>query len=157
MLRERSNPTVLLVHEDDETAADVQQAARASRFMKDLVVLKGSEALVDYLDRCHPDAMMNDQLPCPNLILFDLKMSLQHAADVLTRVKADEVFKPIPVVVLARPPIEAEYVATYDMGVNAFVNRPDTLEELEQTLQIIENFWLGVVTLPRADKTSALR
>lgn len=147
------NPTVLLVYEDEEKVAEVEAAARATDGLKNLVLLQGADALADYLDRCHP-SLSGDQLPCPNLILLDLKQSIASVRDVLVRLKQDEVFKPIPIVVLARAPVEEEYLESYDLGVNAFVRRPEDAAALAETLAVIENFWLGVVTLPHAEKAA---
>ncbi len=152
-MQDRSNLTVLLVHEDGEQARAVQQAARTLQYMKEMLLVQGVQELTAYLDRCHPP-FTGDAQPCPNLILFDLQASLAGARDVLARLKRDEVFKPIPVVVLARNEVSSEYADTYDLGINAFVRRPDDPEELARTLRIIENFWLGVATLPHAERRS---
>ena len=152
-MRDKPNVTVLLVHEDDEMAASVQAAAQSLQHMKDLTLLRGAQELMAYLDRCHP-TLSGESVPCPNLILFDLQPTLDHAQEVLVRLKQDEVFKPIPVVVLARTRVDTDHGGTYDLGVNAFVRRPDHPDELAKTLQIIENFWLGVVTLPRAERSA---
>src|SRR5690606_20048666 len=122
-------------------AAAFEAASGASRFMKDLVLLKGVSALGDYLDRCYAVAPAAPA-PCPNLILFDLASSLDHARAALARLKRDDLFRPIPVVVLARTPGARDYLDTYDLGVNAFVDASDDPDEIARTLQIIENFWL---------------
>ena len=37
---------------------------------------------------------------------------------------------------------------TYDLGVNAFLSKPNSIDDLMQAIQILHDFWFRTVRLP---------
>jgi len=68
--------------------------------------------------------------------------------EVLQQMKADEKLSMIPVVVLTSSREEKDMVASYKLGVNAYVVKPVDFHEFTEVVQTIQDFWLSVVTLP---------
>lgn len=151
MQQPRKKPVILLIYQGDQNKNLIADAARETKYMGEMTMLPGAEAALEYLDQCSPTAF-GEQQPCPNLIIFDLATTLHRADELLNRLKTAEFFRPVPVIVLARKPIAPEFTELYDRGVNAFVERPSDRETMVRTLRIIEDFWIGVVQLPHADR-----
>ena len=51
-------------------------------------------------------------------------------------------------VVLTTSRAERDVVQSYDLGVNAFVTKPVTFEELAGAIKVLGNFWFQIVKLP---------
>src|SRR5262249_62197048 len=77
----------------------------------------------------------------PAVMLLDLKLPKVDGLEVLQRVKADENLKMIPVVVLTSSPEERDMVASYKLGVNAYVVKPVDFHEFVNAVKELGIFW----------------
>ncbi|MFG1928901.1 response regulator [Cryptosporangium sp. NPDC048952] len=87
--------------------------------------------------------------PRPDLILLDLNMPRMSGREVLAQVKADPELRRIPIVVLSTSVIEDDVSASYGLRANAYVTKPVDFDEFVAAVQRIDEFYLGVVRLPR--------
>jgi two-component system, chemotaxis family, response regulator Rcp1 len=86
----------------------------------------------------------------PDLILLDLNLPRKDGREVLTEIKADPRLKTIPVVVLTTSRAEQDILHSYELQANCYITKPVDLDQFITVVQSIEDFWLTVVTLPRA-------
>lgn len=84
----------------------------------------------------------------PDLILLDLNMPRMDGRTFLTELRRREELKAIPVVVLTSSDAEQDIVKSYQLGANCYVNKPVGLDEFQQIVRTVENFWLTIVKLP---------
>jgi CheY-like chemotaxis protein len=87
--------------------------------------------------------------PRPGLILLDLNMPKKDGREALSEIKTDPDLRRIPVVVLTTSRAEEDIVRTYDLGVNSFVSKPVTFEELTTAMQRLACYWFDLVELPQ--------
>nr|WP_020534701.1 response regulator [Lewinella cohaerens] len=66
----------------------------------------------------------------------------------LERIKKDERFLRIPVVVLTTSNASADVLASYDLHANCFINKPVDFDNFFQIINYIQQFWLETATLP---------
>ena len=68
----------------------------------------------------------------PDLILLDIKMPRLDGRATLSRLRAEDEYREIPVIVLSADPVsdEAERRHLVDLGVREFVTKPATVEQL---------------------------
>jgi chemotaxis family two-component system response regulator Rcp1 len=92
--------------------------------------------------------------PRPDLILLDLGLPKMDGCDVLARVKADNGLKTIPILVLTTSDAQADIARSYQLHANSYLRKPLRLEELEQLLKSVNDFWL--TRNQRPDKTSGM-
>ena len=89
------------------------------------------------------------QKPFPaSLLLLDVDGSNDGGSSVLSKLKRDDKLAHIPVVMLATHQSEPELGHAYNQGVNCCVNKPVHSQELMQTLEAMNVFWLTVAKLP---------
>ncbi|MGH2892653.1 MAG: response regulator, partial [Solirubrobacteraceae bacterium] len=69
--------------------------------------------------------------------------------EALGEIKSDPDLRRIPVVVLTTSRAEEDIVRTYDLGVNSFVSKPVTFEELANAMQRLACYWFELVELPQ--------
>jgi CheY-like chemotaxis protein len=77
----------------------------------------------------------------PAVVLLDLKLPKVDGLEVLERVKSDPQLKQIPVVMLTSSREESDLVASYQLGVNAFVVKPVAFNEFLKAIQDLGVFW----------------
>lgn len=106
------------------------------------VVHTGDEAL-DHLRR---DSGSNLR---PELVLLDLNLPGRDGRDVLAEMKADELLRRIPVIVLTTSEDEADVLSAYELGANAYVSKPIGLDGWTDVVSKIAGFWLTLAKVPR--------
>jgi len=93
--------------------------------------------------------------PRPGLILLDLNMPRMDGREALKKIKSDAELRRIPVIVLTTSEAEQDILQSYDLGVNAFVTKPVTFDELASALQALGDFWFEIVKLPNERQADA--
>jgi chemotaxis family two-component system response regulator Rcp1 len=83
-----------------------------------------------------------------DLILLDLNMPKMNGRDFLGKMKKDNNFNHIPVVVLTTSQADEDIVKTYKLGASCYVTKPVGLDEFQKVVGALENFWFTVVKYP---------
>lgn len=147
-----TEPVVILLADDDpEDRLLTLRALKRSRLRNEIYTVEDGQELMDYLYRRGPYADPA-RSPRPGLILLDLNMLRKDGREALQEIKSDSMLRRIPVVVLTTSNAEADILRSYDLGVNAFITKPVTFEELVRVLQVLGDFWFEIVRLPSVDE-----
>lgn len=110
-------------------------------------VARDGQQAIDYLSGAGKFAD-RAEFPLPCLLLLDLKLPYVMGLDVLKWVRQQP--GPIlPVVVLTASAEDADIVAAYRLGANAFLTKPSESRNLENMVRAIQDFWLTYNTLPQ--------
>jgi CheY-like chemotaxis protein len=86
----------------------------------------------------------------PDLILLDLNLPRKSGIEVLAEIKGDPRLFTIPVVVLTTSEAEEDILAAYKLHANAYITKPVDFERFSQIVHQIDDFFIGLVKLPRA-------
>lgn len=135
---------ILMVEDDPADVELTRESLEQSKLELNMTVVHDGGEALDYLYRCGPYR----NAARPDLILLDLNLPGKNGRDVLDNIKRDKDMKGIPVVVLTTSRSQADVADLYRLGCNCYVQKPLGLEEFNQVIQSIENFWLTVVRLP---------
>jgi chemotaxis family two-component system response regulator Rcp1 len=136
---------VLLVEDSPGDVRLTQEAFRdASKLIHLHVASDGIEALA-FLRRegVHRNA------PRPDFILLDLNLPRMDGREVLSLIKNDESLKTIPTIILTTSNSEADIMKSYQLQANCYLCKPVQLDEFENVVKSINDFWLTRVTLPQ--------
>jgi len=87
--------------------------------------------------------------PRPDLILLDLNLPKMNGREVLAHIKADDSLRTIPVLILTTSLAEDDIVESYQLRANCYLTKPTQLDEFENLVKSINDFWLKRVTLPK--------
>jgi CheY-like chemotaxis protein len=109
------------------------------------VVRDGAEAL-DYLYR--RGAYSARAAANPAVVLLDLKMPKVNGLEVLRQIKSDPALQTIPVVMLTSSREEGDLLASYELGVNAYVVKPVEFNDFMSAVRQLGGFWAIVNEVP---------
>jgi CheY-like chemotaxis protein len=139
--------TILIADDDVDDRMLARDALAECRLANDIRFVADGEELMDYLHQRNNYAEPGSA-PAPGLVLLDLKMPRKDGREALKEIKADPRLRRIPVVVLTTSKAEEDIYRTYDLGVNSFVTKPVTFEQLVQSMKTLTKYWIEIVELP---------
>ena len=134
-----NNKPVLLVEDDQVDAMSVTRAFNEIQVTNQLVHVENGEEALDYLYRRGPFTTRSNENPA--VLLLDLKLPKVDGLEVLQQIKSDEKLRMIPVVVLTSSREERDMVASYKLGVNAYVVKPVDFHEFVNAIKELGIFW----------------
>jgi len=138
-------PIEILLVEDSPSDAELTiEALREAKVRNRLNIVEDGVQAVEFLRRRGQYA----QAPRPDLILLDLNLPRKDGREVLEELKADEILKLIPVVVLTTSRAEQDVLRAYRNHANCYITKPVDFKQFLEVVRCIESFWLFVVTLP---------
>jgi CheY-like chemotaxis protein len=130
---------ILLVEDDPKDVELTLTALEEYNLANEVVVARDGEEALDYLySRGNFTTRSGDN---PAVLLLDLKLPKINGLEVLQQVKSDEKLKMIPVVVLTSSHEEKDMVASYKLGVNAYVVKPVDFHEFVNAIKDLGVFW----------------
>ena len=140
---------ILLV---EDNMADAELALHAFKKHKIanhvLHVQDGAEALDFLFSR---GAYSNQTLAQnPRLILLDLKLPKVDGLQVLKELKGNPATKAIPTILLTSSNEERDLVASYQLGVNSYIQKPVNFMEFQDVVRQLGLYWLVVNKKPPA-------
>jgi two-component system, chemotaxis family, response regulator Rcp1 len=142
---------ILMVEDDLGDIRLVEEALREGGVGTQLSVVRDGEEALAYLqgtgDYLH--ALL------PDLILLDLKVPKKSGLEVLEEIKADEILRKIPVIVLTTSDAPDDILRAYDLQASCYITKPDDLNEFERVMKSIKDFCLTVVKLPPRESVLA--
>jgi two-component system, chemotaxis family, response regulator Rcp1 len=142
---------ILMVEDDPGDIRLVEEALREGGVGTQISVVRDGEEALAYLQGT------GDYLYAllPDLILLDLKVPKKSGLEVLAEIKADEILRKIPVIVLTTSDAPDDILRAYDLQASCYITKPDDLNEFERVMKSIKDFCLTVVKLPPRESVLA--
>jgi two-component system, chemotaxis family, response regulator Rcp1 len=139
-----SSVDILLVEDNPGDIRLTREALRDSKIQNTLTVVEDGVEAMAYLRRegAYADAIR------PDIILLDLNLPRMDGREVLREIKADDMLKRIPVVVLTTSESEDDILRSYDLHANCYIAKPVDFNRFITIVHTIENFWFSIVKLP---------
>lgn len=130
---------ILMVEDDPKDVELTLTALEDYNLANEVVVTHDGEQALDYLYCRGEYASRSSENPA--VMLLDLKLPKVDGLEVLRQVKADPKLKLVPVVVLTSSKEEKDMVASYKLGVNAYVVKPVDFHEFVNAIKELGAFW----------------
>lgn len=90
------------------------------------------------------------RVPEPDLVLLDLSLPGCDGREILAQLRADEVRRHIPVVVMTASTSAADRAAVEQLDVQGYLTKPLNLEEFVGLIQQLSNLWKEDLIVPGA-------
>jgi chemotaxis family two-component system response regulator Rcp1 len=136
---------VLLV---EDSPGDVRLTRDAFRETNESIRLHVAVDGVEAMDFLKKRGAFADS-PRPDFILLDLNIPKMDGREVLAQIKKDNDLKTIPTIILTTSDSEADIKKSYELQANCYLNKPVQLEDFENVVKSINDFWTTKVKLPQ--------
>ncbi len=141
--------TILLVEDSMADAEMSLDALREANLANPVVHLQDGVDCMDWL-QCR-GAWAAREPGNPAVVLLDIKMPRMDGLEVLTRMRADEHLRRIPVVILSSSREESDLARSWDLGVNAYVIKPVDVDQFFTAVRTLGQFWAVLNQAPGQD------
>ncbi len=146
-MKDKDPIIILMADDDDDDFMLTQKALKESKLLNTLIRVKDGEDLLDYLTMRGPYEGKKTQRP--GVILLDLNMPRKDGREALKEIKSNEQLNDIPVVVFTTSQAEEDIYRSYKLGVNSFITKPVTFENLIAVMSALGKYWFEIVELPK--------
>ncbi len=130
---------ILLVEDDPKDVELTLTALEEYNLANEVIVTRDGEEALDYVYRRGTFSTRSNDNPA--VLLLDLKLPRADGLEVLQQIKSDQKLRMIPVVVLTSSREERDMVASYSLGVNAYVVKPVNFHEFVNAIKELGIFW----------------
>ena len=141
------NKIILLVEDNQDDEELTRLAFAESRVANDLVVVRDGQEALDYLF-ANGKYAGRDVCVRPQLILLDLNIPKVDGLEVLRRIRADELTKLLPVVVLTTSKEEQDLLDSYSSGANSYIQKPVDFNQFIEVVRQLGLYWLVLNEVP---------
>ena len=143
MKKSKDKPRILLVEDNPGDIRLTQEALKESHIEITLDVVSDGEQAVDFLMQRNKyvDTVR------PNIILLDLNLPKKNGIEVLKEIKAHDLLKRIPVIVLTTSDAEHDISKAYDLHANCYILKPVDFDDFANVIKLIETYWFNTVQL----------
>ena len=130
---------ILMVEDDPKDVELTLTALEEYNLANEVIVTRDGEQALDYL-YCRGEYQTRSR-DNPAVMLLDLKLPKVDGLEVLKQIKSQGELRMIPVVVLTSSKEEKDMVASYKLGVNAYVVKPVDFHEFVNAIKELGVFW----------------
>jgi two-component system, response regulator len=139
--------TILLVEDNPSDIRLTQKAFAKSHVVNELVIVQDGQEALDYLfcSGVHAGRTPSD---LPAMILLDIKLPKVDGFEVLRQIRANKHTHRLPVVILTSSKEDRDIAASYDLGVNSYMQKPVGFEQFILAIQQLGLYWLVLNEVP---------
>ena len=144
---------ILLIEDNPDDEALTLRALEKNNIKNDVVVVHDGAAALDYLFGTGSYAG-RDLTIMPQLTLLDLKLPKVDGLEVLRRLRANELTRLLPVVILTSSNEEQDRINGYGLGANSYVRKPIDFGQFVDAVRQLGLYWLILnepAPLPKRD------
>ncbi len=134
-----------MVEDDPKDVELTMTALEDYNLANEVIVVRDGEEALNYLT--YQNEYEDRPSSNPAVMLLDLKLPKVDGLEVLRQVKSNEKLKLIPVVVLTSSHEEKDLIASYKLGVNAYVVKPVDFHQFVNAIKELGAFW-AIINAP---------
>lgn len=135
---------IVIADDDPDDQLLIQDAFHHSNFKHPFKFVDNGEELLKYLKGQAP---YEDRLR-PGLVLLDLNMPRMDGRTALMHIRTDASLRSLPVIVMTTSNADEDIQRTYELGVSAYIPKPNSLDGLLELVEALDKYWMRMVSLP---------
>ena len=151
---ENNEIDILLVEDNPDDLELTLHALRREHLANNIFAVRDGEEAVEFLFCKGRFQKRNFEHP-PRLVLLDLKLPKLTGLEVLKLVKQDPRTKTVPIVVLTSSKEERDLVASYNLGVNSYIQKPVDFDTFREIVKSTGLYWMVINQRPLANPAQA--
>lgn len=132
--------TILIVEDSENDILLLKRALKKEDITNPIQVVHDGQLAINYLCGKEPytDRL---QYPFPKVIFCDIKMPRMNGFDVLEWLRKNPDCSVVPLIILSASKLDEDVKRAYQMGANAYLAKPNTIQELQQMVKTAFEFW----------------
>lgn len=135
---------ILLVEDSESDARLVKEFLKETNIEHVLYVVEDGDKALEFMNtHCKPATEY-----CPDIVMLDLNLPRIGGIEVLKEMKKDDNLKRIPVIVLTTSTSPKDIHECYGNYANCYIVKPSNLEDFENIMDAIKEFWFNTINLP---------
>ena len=134
---------ILLVEDNEGDIVLAIEAFEETNINSKISVVKNGRDALDFLLRRRGF----EDVDKPDLILLDLNIPIFNGLDVLKTIKADDMLKRIPILILSTSSNQKEINKAYEYHANSYIIKPLNMEDYLKVISKIGEYWLRLAQL----------
>ncbi len=138
---------ILYVEDEENDIFFMQRAFKELGLPQPLMLARDGQEAIDYLAGAH-QFEDRTRYPRPCLVLLDLNLPLKSGFDVLEWVRQHPELHTLVILVLSSSLQDKDIHHAYALGANAYMVKPPRADQLMQTVQVLNEFWLSKTRMP---------
>jgi len=135
------NRNILLVEDNPKDEMLTLRALKKCHVVNEVVVVRDGVEALDYLFAAGKYAG-RDLDDLPTVILLDLKLPKIDGLEVLRRLRTDNRYQLLPIVILTSSDEERDILSGYELGANSYVRKPVAFAEFSRAVADLGRYWL---------------
>jgi two-component system, chemotaxis family, response regulator Rcp1 len=136
---------ILLVEDNEGDIVLTLEALKEARIINAVDVVRDGEQALQFLRKEEPYTGIHT----PDIIFLDINLPKVDGTEVLSIIKNDEHLKVIPVIMLTTSDAENDIMSSYSNHANCYITKPVDIEKFMEVIQMVKNFWISIVKLPK--------
>ncbi len=140
-MKDAKDKIILLIEDNPDDEALTLRALKKNNIKNEVVVAHDGAEALDYFFGTGSYAG-RDLTIMPQLTLLDLKLPKVNGLDVLRRVRANELTRLLPVVILTSSNEEQDRINGYGLGANSYVRKPVDFGQFVDAVRQLGLYWL---------------
>ena len=134
---------ILLVDDDPNDVELTLRAFRGHPLGSRVVVARDGGEALDYLHGTGAYAG-RDPRHQPQVVLLDLNLPGIDGFEVLRRIRSDERFQRLPVVILSSSNEDSDKLTGYGLGANSYVRKPVDFRQFSDAVSRLGLYWMRI-------------
>ena len=139
-----SDHSILMAEDNSDDVMITKRALKKGQIINPLYIVNNGEEAIEFL---YKKGRYTDA-PTPSLMLLDLKMPRMDGFEVLGKLKGDNRFRKMPIIVLTTSDRDKDIKRAYDLGCNSYICKPVNFENFIKVVIQIQQYWLILCKIP---------
>ena len=140
-MKDIKDKIILLIEDNPDDEALTLRALEKNNIKNEVVVVHDGAEALDYLFGTGSYAG-RDLTVMPQVTLLDLKLPKVDGLEVLRRLRANELTRFLPIVILTSSNEEQDLINGYGLGANSYVRKPIDFGQFMDAVRQLGLYWL---------------
>ena len=119
---------ILLIEDDSDDIELLQEALKNHAIAFEMEVIKDGKVALDHIRVGNA---------APEIVILDLNLPKVHGKELILEIKAQALFKNIPLLVLTTSSAKEDVDYAYKYGANKYLIKPTTMERIREMVETI--------------------
>ncbi len=139
----KNNKMIILVEDSIDDIILTKRVFKKHNIKNELIVIRDGAEALDILigNGSYPG---KEEGFLPSLIILDINLPKYSGLEILEKLRKDDRYKIVPVVILTSSKEENDLIKGYDLGANSFVRKPVVFEEFSIAVGQLGFYWLMI-------------